>query len=474
MVEKNLIGFVSVLREAGMQVSVAESIDAVSALKVVPLENLGVLKASLRATLVKNESDYPIFEAVFDEYFTGSARMLAAGADAAETALEEAGHHEAGLHGLDDADLSEMLREALSSGSDDEIAAIARMTAAGIGQTEGGFGGGGRPLSVMAGSGYYIFRALEWLNYRDLEAELREQAASGELIPGVPPVLAIDELDARIARFRLELEREVMRRIAAVRGEQAARKRRRLPTRPEEVDFTSASLKQVEEMRRILPALARRLAARLARKNSAGRRGRVDIRNTLRHSLSTGGVPVDIKYRKRVPSRPEIFILCDVSGSVRTFSTFTLQLVYSLHQQFRQVRSFAFIDRVDEVTDCFNVQDVDSAVERAYREADVVDGDGHSDVGRAIDLFCSQYSDDLSSRSTVLILSDARNNGKDPRAFALERMHEKTRRVYWLNPEPRTRWDTGDSIMSRYQDHCHSVHECRNLKQLAEFVYRRS
>ena len=474
MVENSVIGFVSVLRDAGLQVSVAESIDAVSALKVVPFENLGVLKACFKATLVKNESDYPIFEAVFDEYFTGSARMLATGADTSETAPEEASHHDQGLYGLDDADLAEMLREALTSGSEDEIAAVARMTAAGIGQSEGGFGGGGRPLSVMAGSGYYIFRAMEWLNYRELEAELQEQAALGELVPGIPPVLALDALDERIARFRVELEREVLRRMAAVRGEQAARKRRKLPTRPEEVDFTSASLKQVEDMRRILPALARRLAARLARKNSAGKWGRVDMRNTLRHSLSTGGVPVDIKYRKRVPSRPEIFILCDVSGSVRTFSTFTLQLVYSLHQQFRQVRSFAFIDRVDEVTDCFNVQDVDSAVERAYREADVVDGDGHSDVGRALDLFSFEYLEDLSSRSTVLILSDARNNGKDPRAFALERLHEKTRRVYWLNPEPRSRWDSGDSIMSRYEDHCHSVHECRNLKQLAEFVYRRS
>ena len=473
MVEKNVVGFVSVLRDAGLQVSVAESIDAVNALKVVPLQGLNVMKASLKATLVKSESDCPVFEAVFDEYFIGSARALAAGAHADEAAPGE-GQHDPGLYGLDDADLAEMLREALSSGSEDEIAAMARMAAAGIGQTEGGFGGKGRPLSVMAGSGYYIFRALEWLKYRELEAELRELAASGELAPGIPPVLALDELEERMARFRMELEREVLRRIAAVRGEQAARKKRRLPTRPEEVDFTSATLKQVEDMRRILPALARRLAARLARKNSAGRSGRVDIRNTLRHSLSTGGVPVDIKYRKRVPARPELFVLCDISGSVRTFSTFTLQLVYSLHQQFRQVRSFAFIDRVDEVTDCFNTQDMEKAVERAYREADVVDGDGHSDVGRALDLFSMEHLDDLSPRSTVLILSDARNNGKDPRAFALERMHEKTRRVYWLNPEPRNRWDTGDSIMYRYEDHCHSVHECRNLKQLAEFVYRRS
>jgi len=205
-----------------------------------------------------------------------------------------------------------------------------------------------------------------------------------------------------------------------------------------------------------------------------GRRGRVDVRNTLRHSISTGGVPLEVKYRKRIPSKPELWILCDVSGSVRTFSTFTLQLVYSLHQQFKAVRSFAFIDRVDEVTDCFSSFDVGEAVEEVYRQATVVDGDGHSDIGRALEMFDADYSRDLGPRSTVLILSDARNNARDPRAEALEVIRERSRKVFWLNPEARDRWDTGDSVIGAYAAHCDEVQECRNLKQLADFVYRRA
>jgi len=254
----------------------------------------------------------------------------------------------------------------------------------------------------------------------------------------------------------------------------AARRREKLPPRPEEIDFMNASLKQVEDMRRVLPALARKLAARIARRQSAGRRGRVDIRNTLRHSLSSGGVPLDVKYKKRVPAKPELWILCDVSGSVRTFSTFTLQLVYSLHQQFKAVRSFAFIDRVDEVTDCFDQFDIEESIERVYREAAVVDGDGHSDIGRALEMFGREYALDLGPRSTILILSDARNNARDPRSQALKDIRERARKVYWLNPESRDRWDTGDSVIGSYQGHCDAVTECRNLKQLADFVYRRT
>jgi uncharacterized protein with von Willebrand factor type A (vWA) domain len=329
-------------------------------------------------------------------------------------------------------------------------------------------------LGFMAGPGYYMFRGLEMLQFNELTGELEQLAEDGNLMPHLPPVLAREELAGRIDQFRSAMEREIRRRLAAARGEYAASKERRLPVKPEETEFLGATLNQVEEMRRVLPALARKLAARIARRQSEGRRGRVDVRNTLRHSISSGGVPIDLKHRKRAPSKPELFILCDVSGSVRTFSTFTLQLVYSLHQQFQAVRSFAFIDRVDEVTELFNLCEVDEAVERVYRDGVLVDGDGHSDVGRVLDMFFKEFGGELTPRSTVLILSDGRNNMRDPRAWALEQVEERSRKVYWLNPEPVERWDTGDSIISEYDPYCHGVHECRNLKQLADFVYRRA
>ncbi|MCJ7653256.1 MAG: VWA domain-containing protein [Actinobacteria bacterium] len=467
-VDERLLAFISELRTGGIQISLAESKDALEALKVIALENPGTLRSTLRATLVKKESDYPLFDAVFDEYFTGALSVPGVGIETGGQAALEEGDYAL----LGPADFAAMLREAVASGTHDDMVALALVAAEGIGMMEGGFGQSSRAVAAMAGSGYYVFRAMEWLDFRDTANRLEELARRGELIPDMPPVLALDRVNERIQEFRVALEKEIRRRIAAARGERESERKKRIPPRPEEVDFTGASLAQVEDMRRVLPALARRLAARLARKHSLGRRGRVDFRSTMRHSLSYGGVPLDVKYKKKVPSKPELFILCDISGSVRTFSTFTLQLVYSLHQQFRSVRSFAFIDRVDEVTDYFNSYEVDEAIEQVYREALVVDGDGHSDVGRALELFYQEFHEELSPKSSVLILSDARNNNRDPRAWALESLREKVKRVYWLNPEHKERWDTGDSIINEYTDHCYSVHECRNLKQLSEFVYR--
>ena len=465
-VDEKLLTFIDRLRDSGLQISLAESMDAYYALEVVPLDRMETFRMALRATLVKNDSDFPLFEAIFDEYFAGTEALLA-------QPVEEPEGQE---HPLppDAGALAEMLRLALAGGTAEDVAALARMAAAAVGQMEGGFGGGSRPMAAMAGTGYYVFRGMEMLDFTRMASELERRATEGEMGPDVPPVLAAEEIRERAEIFRRAFEREVRRLLALERGPEAARRRDRLPTRPEEVEFLNASLKQVEEMRRVLPALARKLAARIARRNSAGRRGKVDIRNTLRHSISTGGVPLDVKYRRRVPSKPEIWILCDVSGSVRTFSTFTLQLVYSLHQQFKAVRSFVFIDRIDEVTSCFDRFDVDEAMDQVYREATVVDGDGHSDVGRALDMFEREEAAGLGPRATVLILSDARNNARDPRADALARIAEKARKVYWLNPEAADRWDTGDSIIGSYEPYCDAVTECRNLKQLADFVYRRA
>ncbi len=466
-VDERVIEFVGRLRTAGLPVSLAESMDACEALRVAPMERMSVFKESLRATLVKNESDYPLFDAVFDQYFLGAEALSAVSEQLDEPSARDEDH-------LTPEELAAMLEQALAGGTRDELAALARMAAATIGSMEGGFGRGSRPLAFMAGSGYYVFRGMELLRFGQLTDRLREMAAQGELDHGMPPVLAGEELDRRIEFFRQALEREIRRRLAAERGEESAPRPRRLPARPEEIEFMNASARQVEEMRRVLPGLAKRLAARIARRVSEGKRGRVDVRNTIRHSISSGGVPVDVKYRRRAPAKPELFILCDVSGSVRTFSTFTLQLVYSLHQQFKAVRSFAFIDRVDEVTELFTMCEVDEAIERVYREGVLVDGDGHSDVGRAIDLFRKEFADELTPRSTVLVLSDARNNLREPRCDALESISGRSRGVYWLNPEPRERWDTGDSIIGLYEEHCREVQECRNLKQLVDFVYRRA
>jgi uncharacterized protein with von Willebrand factor type A (vWA) domain len=154
-----------------------------------------------------------------------------------------------------------------------------------------------------------------------------------------------------------------------------------------------------------------------------------------------------------------------------TFARFTLQFVYAMNSHFSKLRSFAFIDSIDEVTDYFSVGvDFPSALHRVSTEAEVVWMDGHSDYGRSFDQFWKRYGGSLTPRSTVIVTGDARNNYRTPHADVLGAIQAAARGVYWLNPEPRSYWDTGDSVMSSYTRFCDAVREVRNLRQLEEFV----
>jgi uncharacterized protein with von Willebrand factor type A (vWA) domain len=240
---------------------------------------------------------------------------------------------------------------------------------------------------------------------------------------------------------------------------------------PEEIDFMHASKEEMVLLRRAIQPLTRKLAVRLARKRRHGRKGPLDFRSTVRHSLSYGGVPAEPKFRYPRPSKPEIFVVADISGSVASFARFTLHLVYALAGQFSKVRSFVFIDGVDEVTRFFDgVEDITSAVHRVNTEADVVWLDGHSDYGHALEAFWQRWGKEISPKTTVLILGDARNNYHASSSWVVKAMQHKARHVFWLNPEPRSYWDTGDSIVGEYGMHTDGVFECRNLRQLDAFV----
>lgn len=224
-------------------------------------------------------------------------------------------------------------------------------------------------------------------------------------------------------------------------------------------------------LRRVVQPLTRKLAVRLARKRRHGRKGPLDFRATVRRSLSTGGVPVDPRFRYPHPAKPEVVVVADVSGSVASFARFTLHLVHALSTQFSKVRSFAFIDGIDEVTRFFEESDdVVEALERVNTEAQVVWVDGHSDYGHALGEFWERWGEELSPRTSVIILGDARNNYHASQAWVLAELMHRVRHVYWLNPEPRAYWDTGDSIVGEYSPYCSDVVECRNLRQLESFV----
>jgi len=164
-------------------------------------------------------------------------------------------------------------------------------------------------------------------------------------------------------------------------------------------------------------------------------------------------------------------VVADISGSVASFARFTLMFVYAMSSQFSKVRSWVFIDGIDEITRFFDqATDVQEAVLRVNTEADVVWVDGHSDYGHALEVFHERHAQEVSPKTSIIILGDARNNYHAAQAWVLKELRKRARHLYWLNPEPRGYWDTGDSILSDYAPHCDGVYECRNLRQLESFV----
>jgi uncharacterized protein with von Willebrand factor type A (vWA) domain len=469
-----LTGFVEELRAAGLPVSLTEGIDAASALTVVPVEQREVLREALAATLVKSADHRRAFDTAFDVYF---ARVLGprgaegdaspAGSPTSATPPNGGGPVPGGGPGsaVSPEELAAQLYQALMADDAAALAALARIAVAQLAGMEPG-----RPV----GGTYYLYRTLRQLDVDALEARLR-QAGAPTATGGRPPEplearLWEDEVRTKLARLRRAVEEEIRRLLVADRGAAALARSLRQPL-PAEIDFMHASGEELRSLQRAILPLSRKLAVRLARRRRRHRRGPLDFRATIRHAMSSGGVPVELRYRPPHPAKPELFVVADISGSVASFARFTLHLVHALHEQFSKVRSFVFIDGVDEVTDLLErSDDIADAVRRVNTEADVVRLDGHSDYGRALTELWERWGHEVTSRTSVLLLGDARSNYHAPEAWVVAELAARARHVYWLNPEPRSYWGSGDSIVDAYGSHCDAVVEVRNLRQLERFV----
>jgi uncharacterized protein with von Willebrand factor type A (vWA) domain len=471
-----LSGFIQELREAGLPVSLTENLDAMQAIKHIPLEDREAFKYALGATLIKNNTHWRAFETVFEVYFSLRGPEFVLDDDALEALREQLpegaemppmegmqGMGGGGGEQLSPEELAEMLYQALMKGDDAMLRALSRQAVTRYAGMEPG-----RPV----GGTYYLYRTLRNLDLDAVLERMMNQSAADapEPMTQLEERLERDEFESRIEQLKQEIEAEIRRRLVADRGVEAMAKTLRKPL-PEDVDFMHASREEMANLRKAIYPLTRRLAVRLARMRRHGRKGPLDYRNTMRHSLSYGGVPAEPKFKYPRPAKPEIFVIADISGSVASFARFTLHLVYAISNQFSKVRAFVFIDGIDEVTEFFDgVEDIADALHRVNTEADVVWVDGHSDYGHAFEVFWSKYGKDIGPKTTVMILGDARNNYHASQSWVIKEMQHRARHVYWLNPEPRSYWDTGDSIVGEYGIHCDGLFECRNLRQLERFV----
>ena len=457
-----ITGFIDELRAAGVPVSMVEAIDGMRAVEVADIGDRVALRETLRATLVKNLRHQGSFDTAFDVYFSTVPHVDHAGDDGpgpTELPRSHPGSHVE----PPPFDLEELLDSLLEALAGLDESAIRRGARTAVDQLAGMEPG--RPV----GGTYYLYRTLRRLDLKELEERLIEALMQDEDLSELDRRLFREEVEARIERLREEIQDEIRRRLVADRGRDAVARTLRRPL-IEDVDLMHATTRDLQEMEAAIGPLTRKLAARLARRRRK-RAGRLDFRRTMRRSLATGGVPADPQFRHPRPHRPEVWLLCDISGSMATFSRFTLHFTHAMSTHFSKLRSFAFVDTIDEVSDFFGPGiDFGSALQRITTEAEVVWLDGHSDYGNSLETFFNRYGKQLTPRTTVIITGDARNNYRPPRDRVLGDIARSARAVVWLNPEPEAYWDTGDSAMSHYAAHCTSVHEVRTLRQLERFI----
>ena len=430
------------LRREGVAIGTSEILDAFDVLGEVNWTSKEDFREALAATLAKSQEDRRVFELVFERFFFRKV----------EVAAQREGVNEEQVVGLDELSEDELealraqIAAALRDGSEGAMRDLARLAIAALARRQEGSG-------VIGVDVQRIRRAL------GLRAEPQPELPEGDPRRDGLPRDALRRFEALLRR---ELERSQIERTGNLP-----------PSRPlGELDraLPSGPLADLAAVHRVVAQLRRRLATQGLQARGHRRHAHVDVRRTMRASLQTGGVPVELKFRPRRPRRPEIYVLCDVSTSVTSASVFFLSVLHALHDTFRKMRSFVFIERISEVTDIFERERNFKAVsERISGDAGVADISGYTDYGRVWSEFLEQVEDDLHPRATVIVLGDARTNGRDPRAEVFAHVAARAGRTFWLNPEPRLYWNYGDSVIAAYEEYCVAF-ECWTTAQLEDFV----
>ena len=431
-----LIAFCDQLRSEGMAVGTAEILDAFAALSAVSWTDPADFREALAATIAKSQEDRQVFDLLFERFF-----FRAAEAGALEHQIRE--QRDEGADRLDLEQLREAIREAIAQGQEGQMRDAARLAIAAFGRRGEGSGVVGVDVQRIR---------------RTLGLQISGRDAEGE-----ESRLERQQIQAFERHLRRELERAVIERTQAMPpARPLAELDRALPTSPTQ---------DLAAVHRAVAQLKRRLATLGHEQRGRKRASAVDMRRTMRASLETGGVPLRLKYRPKRPRRPEIYVLCDVSTSVTSASMFFLSVLHALHDSFRKLRSFVFIERISEVTEVFERErDFREISRKISQEGGVADVSGYTDYGRVWLEFIEQISEDLDPRSTVIVLGDARTNGREPHADVFARISERAGRTFWLNPEPRLYWNYGDSVMAAYERHCDAAFECWTTKHLENFV----
>jgi uncharacterized protein len=439
-----VLALVARLRQGGVPVSTGEVLDGVRALSHVDLSSRAAARAALRAALVKDVTHEVLFRRSFDAVFPRQ-RPPAPGSTDTTHGSAGAGSHD------DDQELLDSVVRALRDGEEGDIDHV-------LDKAINRFGGN---QDDGRSAGHHTQRVLRRMNIADLYRRYldndQDASAFDRTVEAAEARRAIEQMSRRVEDMLAGRLRE---------GDGVSEQHLEdLQDRP----LLKAGADELVAMRMAMRPLARRLAARLGAKRRRGGSG-LDMRRTIRASMGSGGVPVKPVLRRRRPTKPDLVVLCDVSGSTAQFAPFTLTLLHALHAEFRRVRSFVFVDGIAEVTDLLDSSPGVLDPHHLLSRKGLIVKDGRSDYARALTTFLGNWSDAVTAKTTVIVAGDARSHDRAPATAAMAELAHRARRLYWLNPEPRREWDTLDSRASEYAAHTTDTFEVATIRQLTAAV----
>jgi uncharacterized protein len=445
---ENLHRFFRAARGAGVRLSPAESIDAMRAVAKIGFADRGILRDTLLLTLAKTQDEKRALGECFDLFFDlpePSQSTSESASDGESGAAEPQAPESSGGEGQPTQGLGPLAQTLLAQDRNEIAAAMARAASA----------ASLSDIRYFTQRGIFSGRILDQMGIQRLRDDLDALAASN------PPLA--ERLAAALEGLR-DAVRDTVSQALLLYGREETENLRNEILR--NAPLSRIEPRQVEQMRRLIRQIARRLRERYSKPRKRQRRGHLDVRRTIRRNAAWGGVPFLTAWKRRRRDRPKIVALCDVSGSVARVSDFFLLLIHSLHEVVSDVRSFAFSGHLMEVSDILESKTPEEAMAEIMSKV----GFGSSDYGGSFVDFEKQWMSSITPQTTVIVLGDARSNNLDPRADILRRIAERSKRLVWLNPEGRMAWGFGDSEMPRYQTFCTVVRQCATARQLERAV----
>jgi uncharacterized protein len=490
-----LTQFIGALRNADVRISTAETLDAMGAVELVGYSDRRLLKDSLALVLPKTLDEKAAFDTCFDQFFSFGDRLsrpppgVAAGD--AEPSGDAAGQDGNGQAGGGGDPQDQRTGNARPTGSRQQNTAVAtderdeRATALGSGEMSApqsalgqllvrgnqmeitiAINAAGRQVNVheievFTQKGVYTRRIMDAMEHAGLQEEITRLAESA----AIPDRRRAVDLTHRRDWLR-ERVRDYVEHQFLLHADVTGRRLREDMLR--DVRLSALEQRHHRMLHDLVLRMARRLVSEHSRRRKVFRRGQLHVPRTLRRNMKYDDAVFDLQWKSVKVDRPRVFAVCDVSGSVAAYARFMLMFLYSLEEVLPRVRSFAFSSDLGEVSELFARNTIDDGIAVALKQY----GGGSTDYGQAFADFRRLCLDEIDRRATIIILGDARNNYGDARTDVLKEFYERSKRVIWLNPEPRTMWNTGDSEMRHYAPYCHQVEECSTLAHLERIVGR--